>query len=192
MLTARSMISMQRKVLMISLLDTQVLNTRWDDFVTDESRETIIWVWAYTKPDGRLDDELVVQLHWLTFNSANSGRATSDTKDLTNPCTRAVAQKFQQMPYLSTEAYFRRAKVTYDRTKTPIDIWHNRLLKVHEQFADFIWQRSTAKVWLICGERKPPEVFEINGSFGIPGPHSSTKRLLAVSFKHCCETPTRG
>jgi len=137
----------------IEQMDPVVLKHRWNEFVEEEHKVSGMPI-SLVKPAGALDDGLTVLMHWPTNLSKFSGEAIASTRDHTNPCTRALVDKFGRMEHLVTEAYFRRAEVIKtNRSKTPMDFWTAAHRKVHENFADFIWERSKSKVWLIVGSK---------------------------------------
>lgn len=56
---------------------------------------------------------------------------------------------------LWADAYLRCAKVMDrdegQRRSTPMDFWDDKLRKVHEEFSNWVFQSSIAKVWAIVG-----------------------------------------
>ncbi|KAL9121087.1 MAG: hypothetical protein Q9187_002357 [Circinaria calcarea] len=149
----REFLKKGREQLGVSQSSTMV--RKFQHFVAEEVKLSGLPADMLVHPTGTLDDPLAVMMHWPTFTTS-SELSWGETGDLGSPCPLILYQKgLPTEGALWADAYLRRAKVLSqaERQKklTPMDLWDEKVRNIHEEFTNWIFQSSLAKVWVIVG-----------------------------------------
>jgi hypothetical protein len=108
-------------------------------------------------PTGQPRDRLGIKLHWPTRNTI-SDLAFGTTADPGSPLTRLLMAKgapIEGVIWLDT--YARREDNLEEKLRkkghVPMNYWPPEQKAMHEEFSDWIFESSEAKVWVICGSQ---------------------------------------
>lgn len=101
-------------------------------------------------PSGSLDNVMGLKLRYPTFSTSHP--SMGESADWTNPCTRLLLKKgLSSKQCLWYEAFFRREPAARDRSD-PMKHWSTNERQVHQEFSEWVENRSTMKVLLLFGK----------------------------------------